>query len=155
MVPQLERASIDEAYVDATQLAAREVAQVRQSDDAWAAAAGAGTGVWQPDRTDSFDVMLVAAAVVCLRLRTAVKEQLGFDISGGVAHTKMLAKLASARNKPNKQTLVPLRAVSTSQPARARRVPWHGASGRHTGRGWSGSGVSVGSGARSSAITIC
>ena len=38
--------------------------------------------------------------------------------------------------------------------ARARRVPRHGVSGRHTGRGWSGSGVSAGSGGRGNAITI-
>ena len=111
LAPQFERASIDEAFVNVTEEAASEVGRMQSSTDAWAEAAGDGEGVWQPDPTLSLDVMLVAAAAVCSRLRAAVKSQLGYDISAGIAHTKMLAKLASARNKPDKQTIVPTRAV--------------------------------------------
>ena len=110
--PVLERASVDEAYVDVADLVeAEELSRVDREPGMWAVAAGNGAGEWKPDRTDCFDVRLVAAAAVCERLRMAVKERLGFDVSAGIAHTKMLAKLASARHKPNRQTVVPRRAV--------------------------------------------
>ena len=38
-------------------------------------------------------------------------QETGFTVSAGIAHNKMLAKLASSRNKPNKQTVVPASAV--------------------------------------------
>lgn len=38
------------------------------------------------------------------RIRRAVVEELGFTLSAGISWNKMLAKLASARFKPNKQT---------------------------------------------------
>jgi hypothetical protein len=40
-------------------------------------------------------------------VRAAVKNETDYTLSGGVSHNKMLAKLASAQNKPNKQTIVP------------------------------------------------
>ena len=40
-------------------------------------------------------------------MRAAVKNETDYTLSGGVSHNKMLAKLASAQNKPNKQTIVP------------------------------------------------
>ena len=43
--------------------------------------------------------------------RRAVFAKTGYTMSGGIAHNKMLAKLASARNKPNKQTVVSRAAV--------------------------------------------
>ena len=45
------------------------------------------------------------------RARRAVFAKTGYTMSGGIAHNKMLAKLASARNKPNKQTVVSRAAV--------------------------------------------
>lgn len=33
---------------------------------------------------------------------------LGYDCSAGIAHNKILAKLACGMNKPNKQTILPL-----------------------------------------------
>ncbi|KAJ1627983.1 hypothetical protein T492DRAFT_1021447 [Pavlovales sp. CCMP2436] len=48
-----------------------------------------------------------AGCLVAARLRAALLRDLKFTSSGGVAHCKMLAKQASALNKPNKQTVVP------------------------------------------------
>lgn len=38
-------------------------------------------------------------------------QRLGFTFSAGIASNKLLAKLASAMNKPNLQTVVPSSAV--------------------------------------------
>jgi len=52
--------------------------------------------------------LLLAGANVVFRIRQDIKHSTGFTVSGGVAANRVLAKLASARNKPNKQTIVPL-----------------------------------------------
>ena len=57
-------------------------------------------------------------------MRAAVEMELGFTVSAGVAHNKMLAKLASAKHKPNKQTIVSWHAVAdmmTTTPLRSLR----------------------------------
>mmetsp|Transcript_46605 Transcript_46605/g.123710 ORF Transcript_46605/g.123710 Transcript_46605/m.123710 type:complete len:560 (+) Transcript_46605:653-2332(+) len=40
-------------------------------------------------------------------MRSAVFKTTGFTCSAGISHNKMLSKLASAKNKPNRQTIVP------------------------------------------------
>lgn len=52
-----------------------------------------------------------AGALIAKRLRKVVFERLQLTCSAGVAHNKILAKLASARHKPNKQALVLPRGV--------------------------------------------
>eukprot|EP00878_Enallax_costatus_P023072 GHUV01024528.1.p1 GENE.GHUV01024528.1~~GHUV01024528.1.p1 ORF type:complete len:232 (-),score=42.26 GHUV01024528.1:129-824(-) len=64
-------------------------------------------------------VVSCSGAVVAQRLRTAVFEQLEFTASAGIACNKLLAKIGSARNKPNKQTLVLPRAVEDLMRVRA------------------------------------
>ena len=185
---KIERASIDEAYIDITSLAASELEEARQQGAAWfedigrrsflgsgrrAAEANrqerqtyrrrghpldvsrggdqngrdhggpwvddGGSGrvsgeggaegaeeaeeaaeeeeeseeaaAWRVDLSDPMDAMLLAGAAVCERLREAVLVETGHTVSGGIAHTKAVAKLASARNKPDKQTVVPQRVV--------------------------------------------
>lgn len=39
-------------------------------------------------------------------MRLAVEQELGFTVSAGIASNKVLAKLASSMNKPNKQVRV-------------------------------------------------
>ena len=53
------------------------------------------------------DKLLLCGAIICDELRLAVLKELKYSCSGGVAHNKMLSKIASAMHKPNKQTLVP------------------------------------------------
>ena len=81
--PALERASIDEAYIDATELAAEEHGRVLAEPEAWARAAGVREGVWRPDPRDPVDAWLVAAAAVCRSLRQAVEEHYGYHMSAG------------------------------------------------------------------------
>ena len=66
---------------------------------------------------DPLSTRLLLAAHVAATCRREVWRRLGFTCSAGVAHNKLLAKLASARNKPNQQTLVP---VGTVRPLLAR-----------------------------------
>ena len=114
----VERASIDEAYVDVTNEVSAILASrsSRDGSDDVAARVAAGleaSGAVRPLRPDASvsDERLALGADACRRGRAAVFAQTGFTMSGGIAHNKMLAKLASARNKPNKQTVVSRAAV--------------------------------------------
>jgi len=49
--------------------------------------------------------------MIAARLREAVAQQLQFTCSAGVGPNKVLAKICSGLNKPNKQTVVVPRAV--------------------------------------------
>lgn len=64
------------------------------------------------DPDSPIDRPLLLGARVVARLRRAVLAETGFTVSAGIAHNKMLAKLSSARNKPDKQTIVPASAVA-------------------------------------------
>ncbi|KAM8778176.1 DNA polymerase eta [Rhynchonycteris naso] len=130
----IERASIDEAYVDLTG-AVRERLQKLQSQPISAdllpttyieglprgPATTEGTvekeemrrrGVlqWldslQMDNTTSPELQLTMGAVIVEEMRAAIERQTGFQCSAGISHNKVLAKLACGLNKPNRQTLV-------------------------------------------------
>lgn len=62
-----------------------------------------------PEAGDALRLLIGAA--IAAKLRHAIWTEHGYTSSCGVAHNKMLAKLASARNKPNKQTLIPCASV--------------------------------------------
>jgi nucleotidyltransferase/DNA polymerase involved in DNA repair len=142
---RVERASIDEVYVDVTDeidrllsraSGAAEKSQEESPPDAPndAASADADAAVARKIargvsasgfvrtldvHASVFDRRLALGAEACARAREAVFQSTGYTMSGGVAHNKMLAKLASARNKPDKQTVVSRAAV----PDMMRSVP--------------------------------
>ncbi|XP_027345129.1 DNA polymerase eta [Abrus precatorius] len=60
-------------------------------------------------RTDASyqDKLLACGALIVADLRMQVLKETEFTCSAGIAHNKMLAKLASAMNKPAQQTVVP------------------------------------------------
>lgn len=62
-----------------------------------------GTAGHRVDPTKAFDRSLLAGARLTAVMRLAVEQELGFTVSAGIASNKVLAKLASSRNKPNKQ----------------------------------------------------
>lgn len=116
LAPLMERVSIDECYVDVTaaaaanaQLRAAEGADMHTGHDV--ASVFGDTAAWVATRSDPLDSLLLEGAALCAALRSAVQEATGFTMSAGIAHTKLVAKLASARHKPNRQTIVPRRAV--------------------------------------------
>lgn len=65
-----------------------------------------GTAGHRADPTNAFDRTLLAGARLTAAMRQAVEVELGFTVSAGIASNKVLAKLASSINKPNKQVRV-------------------------------------------------
>lgn len=57
------------------------------------------------------DIKLLIASSIVNEIRAEVKAKTEFECSGGVAHNKTLAKLVCGLNKPNKQTLLPLKRI--------------------------------------------
>ena len=57
------------------------------------------------------DVAILIGSGIVREVRRRVFEELRYTVSGGVARNKMLAKLGSAHQKPNAQTVIRNRAV--------------------------------------------
>lgn len=70
----------------------------------------AASGQFDPFRRFG-DRLLLEGMRIASRVRQAVEARMGFTCSAGVAHNKLLAKLASAMHKPAQQTAVPAGAV--------------------------------------------
>uniref|UniRef100_A0A5B7B7D7 DNA polymerase eta n=1 Tax=Davidia involucrata TaxID=16924 RepID=A0A5B7B7D7_DAVIN len=60
---------------------------------------------------DHSDKLLACGALIVAELRLQVLKETEFTCSAGIAHNKMLAKLASGMNKPAQQTVVPFSSV--------------------------------------------
>jgi len=58
------------------------------------------------------EALIAAAAYIMDEMRAQVTKELGYTCSGGLSHTKILAKLCSGLHKPDQQTIVPARSVS-------------------------------------------
>jgi nucleotidyltransferase/DNA polymerase involved in DNA repair len=108
-VPVCERASIDEAYLDLTELAAsRETLnnidfETLDNDAVLNTIPPFGLSV----QTSRVERRYAVGAVIVSEIRAAVMQELGFSVSAGIAGNKMIAKQASAAFKPNRQTVVP------------------------------------------------
>ena len=63
------------------------------------------------DNPDWDDIIMLTGSEIVRAVRTAVWENLHYTCSAGIARNKMMAKLGSSSNKPNKQTIVRNRAV--------------------------------------------
>ncbi|GIC89574.1 DNA-directed DNA polymerase eta [Aspergillus udagawae] len=63
------------------------------------------------DDPDWDDIAMLIGSEIVRSVRAAVWNKLNYTCSGGVARNKMMAKLGSACNKPNKQTIVRNRAI--------------------------------------------
>ncbi|XP_072188462.1 DNA polymerase eta [Excalfactoria chinensis] len=133
----IERASIDEAYLDLTSSARDRLRELRGRPleaellpTTFVQGLPAGPGPQPADKEElrqrglqewlaslSFDnlncpdLQLAMGAVIVEEMRVAVEKATGFRCSAGISHNKMLAKLACGLNKPNRQTLVSSRSV--------------------------------------------
>ncbi|KAL5773703.1 hypothetical protein ACOSQ2_013627 [Xanthoceras sorbifolium] len=124
-----ERASIDEVYLDLTDAAKAMLAEnpperlEAVDEDALkshilglkneiGSDAKANVREWLcRSDADHRDKLLACGALIVAELRMQVLKETEFTCSAGVAHNKMLAKLASAMNKPAQQTVVPFSSV--------------------------------------------
>lgn len=59
------------------------------------------------------NIRLLIGASIASEIRKAVKLETSYECSAGIAHNKILAKLACGINKPNKQTILPLSQIPT------------------------------------------
>uniref|UniRef100_A0A182JPC3 DNA polymerase eta n=1 Tax=Anopheles christyi TaxID=43041 RepID=A0A182JPC3_9DIPT len=137
--PLLERASIDEAYLDITERVLTRIHemnegtfQLRPEKLANTFAVGyENIGEFITKLSNTFDtagpaennsqerleykksdIKLLVGASIVNEIRAAVKEKTGFECSAGIAHNKILAKLTAGFHKPNKQTILPINSIS-------------------------------------------
>uniref|UniRef100_A0A8C4NBL4 DNA polymerase eta n=1 Tax=Eptatretus burgeri TaxID=7764 RepID=A0A8C4NBL4_EPTBU len=138
----VERASIDEAYVELTAQVQEKIRQMEghvpipsqllrtfvegwprddecekekplnDCEDAKEACRLHGVTTWlQLTASDgavgNADLNLSIGATIIEEMRAAIEAETGFRCSAGIAHNKMLAKLACGLNKPNRQTILP------------------------------------------------
>ncbi|KAL6546195.1 hypothetical protein OROMI_021916 [Orobanche minor] len=123
-----ERASIDEVYLDLTEAAETLLSEnppVRLeaiSEEALKSHVlglhleGSNSGdcvrEWfLGSNADHHDKLLACGALIVAELRLEVLKEAEFTCSAGIAHNKILAKLASGLNKPAQQTIVPSSSV--------------------------------------------
>ena len=65
----------------------------------------------EDDDPDWDDITILLGSEIVRSVRAAIREQLKYTCSAGIARNKMIAKLGSAHKKPNQQTIVRNRAV--------------------------------------------
>lgn len=66
----------------------------------------------EEDAPDWDDIAMLLGSEIVRSLRAAVRAQLKYTCSAGIARNKMLAKLASGHRKPNQQTVIRNRAIT-------------------------------------------
>lgn len=138
----LERASVDEAYLDITDEVAKRTEQITKGDgqvdpsllvntyavgysnigefirEILTSISSDGTddashyeGDLDSSTIRKSNFKLLVGAAIAGEMRAKIKEVTGYECSAGVAHNKLLAKLVCGLNKPNKQTLLPLKEI--------------------------------------------
>lgn len=103
----LERASVDEAFIDVSIEVQRRITNCIPMQTSQ-------TSVIVGDRLDdSIDsnLRLSHGADIAAVLRRNVLQRCNYTMSAGISINKLLAKLASAKNKPDQQTIVPVVAI--------------------------------------------
>ncbi|XP_050540590.1 DNA polymerase eta-like [Daktulosphaira vitifoliae] len=126
--PCVQRASIDEAYVDLTSavinyLKSKKNKLLTELDLPNTYIEGYSTNgsnedkikctkswlrdVYNNELQDDNMLRLTVGAIMVENLRMSIFTKTGFRCSAGIANNKILAKLACGLNKPNKQTLLP------------------------------------------------
>ena len=125
----VERASIDEAYLDLSELVENELQALVSSESRIKCdevlntyVVGYNTDEKNPatwfasvqsdSNQDINNLRLLIGAKIVEKMRAAVFDKTKFRCSAGIAHNKMLAKFSCGINKPNKQTILAQEEVS-------------------------------------------
>ncbi|KAJ1486919.1 hypothetical protein T484DRAFT_1618423, partial [Baffinella frigidus] len=101
-----ERLGMDEVWVDVTDRC-KAVVDAAPSGLQQAAARLSGGGGQAAALAERPNLLLMAGSVIAHEARAAVRAETGFRTSAGIAHNKLLAKLASGLHKPDDQTAMP------------------------------------------------
>ncbi|ORX92385.1 DNA/RNA polymerase [Basidiobolus meristosporus CBS 931.73] len=113
----VQKASVDEAYIDVTEEVNKLLIErysgylndVYPPKIDWESL---GVVLGELDEEVEWnDMQLAIGAEISKTIRARVFEELGYTCSTGIAHNKTLAKLCSALNKPNQQTVIRQSAV--------------------------------------------
>lgn len=128
LVDNFERASVDECFIDVTNQTEARLRAIKcegndfEGESAYYEATECSQVVLaMPSDTAIIgevidwgavhDRFLIVAARIASEIRQSIWQQCKFTCSAGIAMNKMLAKFASAANKPNMQTVAPVSAV--------------------------------------------
>ncbi|XP_045176229.2 DNA polymerase eta-like [Mercenaria mercenaria] len=120
----VERASVDEAYIDLTEEVEKRLSSLSQDrvtidklpnthvvgfnkDKDGRDLSDWLSVTFDEETMDCYNRRLAVGAVIAEEMRAAVYNDTGFRCSAGIAHNKMLSKLACGFHKPNKQTILP------------------------------------------------
>ena len=104
----VEKLGMDENFVDVTDLVQDRIG----ADSGGQKIVGHAFGNYKESCTGLVDIVcqchqrLIVGSVIAKELRQKVFEELGITSSCGIAHNKLLAKLAGSKFKPNDQTVV-------------------------------------------------
>lgn len=107
----IEKASIDEFYIDVTELVEKNMTLEERHVDPSTVFSWGSIVVEKLDPGSEFDRRLALGAEISCRVRGAIMRDLKYTSSAGIASNKLLAKLGSAMHKPNQQTIIPPNAV--------------------------------------------
>ncbi|CDW79896.1 dna polymerase eta [Stylonychia lemnae] len=116
--PLVEKASCDEAYVDITNAVnlkfkyqKEQIFPKEYTPESWRNCYFMGCpkneGLFTPET--EYDLKLFIANDIAWQIRQTIDKELKYKASCGISHNKTMAKLGSSQNKPNAQTVVPIR----------------------------------------------
>ena len=105
--PLVERLGLDECFIDVTSLTEKYMCpRESEFDGADLLSTGKVFGDPEEECPCGCHARLLAASRIAAEMRSKILKELGLTCSAGIAHNKLLAKLAGSLNKPNGQTLV-------------------------------------------------
>ncbi|CAH0558795.1 unnamed protein product [Brassicogethes aeneus] len=114
--PLLQRASVDEAYLDITKLVKKRIEedpeQISKDKMKNTHIVGFKTedfliNSYKDKIYNDKNFNLAMGGLIAEEIRAAVLEKTGYKCSAGIAHNKILAKLVAGLHKPNQQTIIP------------------------------------------------
>ncbi|TNN78523.1 DNA polymerase eta [Liparis tanakae] len=124
----IERASIDEAYMDLTTAIQQRLKNMadKQIEPCMLKAtyiqgypqtspeqeASAEDAALDKGEQSAAELQLTVGALIIEEMRAAMEKDTGFRCSAGISHNKVLSKLACGLNKPNRQTVLPMDSVT-------------------------------------------
>lgn len=104
----VERASIDEAYIDVTVEVERRLKHTTKGEQFFVDTVVVGDSL---DLSNEINLRLAHGADIAAEVRKKVFEKCNYTVSAGISVNKLLSKFASAKNKPNQQTILPVSAI--------------------------------------------